>query len=278
MRSPKFHHNRQVIEVVVTISSLKKQWKKLGKQLRSQLFLDVAEYKDIDAEIDNTIKELVKKINSGSYRPSKPTHYLVEKSRGLCRQMTQCKPHDLLVLEALTASLKQELVDNRPSKKAYFEPDDQAFSKKERRVGLAPYSSVRYWKDFQQAIFEFSKERDFIVVTDVANFYDFIGFRHLRNVISSICEVREPILDLLIFILNELSWTADYMPRSEIGLPQMESNAPRVLANAMLYELDKLADERAFGDYARYMDDIDVGVDTVREAKETVRDIDLRNV
>lgn len=65
------------------------------------------------------------------------------------------------------------------------------------------------------------------------------------------------------------------MPRSEVGLPQMESNAPRVLANAMLFELDRVAEEKAFGEYVRYMDDIDVGVDTIAKAKETVRDIDL---
>lgn len=72
-----------------------------------------------------------------------------------------------------------------------------------------------------------------------------------------------------------MAWTPDYMPRSEVGLPQMESNAPRVLANAMLYELDRVADDRAFGDYVRFMDDIDVGLDSLPKAKCVIRDIDL---
>jgi hypothetical protein len=264
-----------VIEKVVTRPVLKRRWKSLGRQLRSQLFLDVVEFKDIDAQIDEIAKSIELQVHDGSYRPAKPTHYLVEKSRGLCRQMTQSEPRDLLVLETLTNSLKKELVENRPSKRAFFEPDQQRFARPERSFGVDEYSSIKPWKDFQQAIFAFSRERNFIVVTDVANFYDFISFKHLRNIISSICEVREPLLDLLIFVLNEMSWTPDYMPRSEVGLPQMESNAPRVLANAMLYELDRVAEEKAFGEYVRYMDDIDVGVDTIAKAKETVRDIDL---
>jgi len=65
------------------------------------------------------------------------------------------------------------------------------------------------------------------------------------------------------------------MPRTEIGLPQIEIEAPRVLANAMLYELDKVAAHHSGGDYARFMDDIDVGVDTLQQAKKVIRDIDL---
>jgi hypothetical protein len=55
----------------------------------------------------------------------------------------------------------------------------------------------------------------------------------------------------------------------------LEAEAPRVLANAMLFELDRVADKHSFGDYVRFMDDIDVGVDSIPQAKAVVRDIDL---
>jgi reverse transcriptase-like protein len=254
---------------------LKRRWKNLGKQLRRQLFLDFVEFKDFDNKIGDVVNLLETQIQSASYRPEKPLHYLVEKSRGLCRQMTLCRPDDLLVLETLTASLKAELVDGRPTKNAFFEPDDQKFGRRPDKFGIDDYSATKSWKNFQQAIFKFSKERPYIVITDVANFYDFISFSHLRNIVSSVCNIREELLDLLVFVLNEMSWTPDFMPRSEVGLPQMESNAPRVLANAMLYELDRVAIDRGFGDYVRFMDDIDVGVDSITQAKKTIRDIDL---
>lgn len=275
MKSPKFRFNHEQFKLVVTEPVLKKRWKRLGNNLRKQLFLDMVEYKDIDKQIDRIASDLTHRIHNASYRPAKPAHYLVEKSLGLCRQMTLCRPEDLLVLETLTNSLKKELVDGRPSKKSFFEPDQQRFGMGSQKFGIDDYSATKSWKSFQQAIFAFSKERRFVVVTDVANFYDFISFAHLRNIISSICSVREEILDLLVFVLNEMAWTPDYMPRPGVGLPQMEANAPRVLANAMLYELDKVAEAKAYGDYVRFMDDIDVGVDTIAKAKQTIRDIDL---
>lgn len=275
MKSPKFSFSQTEIGKVITKTELQLRWKTLGKQLRKQVLLDVVEFKDIDKKISELARELVGQICAGSYRPAKPEHYLVEKSRGLCRQMTLCRPEDLLLLETLTHSLKKSLVDGRPSKNAFFEPDAQRFGRGQSKFGIDDYSATKSWKDFQQAIFAFSRERSFVVVTDVANFYDFISFGHLRNIISSICDVREEILDLLIFVLNEMAWSPDYMPRTEVGLPQMESNAPRVLANAMLYELDRVAESHAYGDYVRFMDDIDVGVDSIVKAKTTIRDIDL---
>jgi hypothetical protein len=65
------------------------------------------------------------------------------------------------------------------------------------------------------------------------------------------------------------------MPRRGVGLPQMDIDAPRVLANAMLYELDRVAHSVSSGDYVRFMDDIDVGVNSIPEAKAILRDLDL---
>lgn len=85
----------------------------------------------------------------------------------------------------------------------------------------------------------------------------------------------EAVLDILIYLLNELAWVPDYMPRQEMGMPQIEAEAPRVLANAMLFELDRVVEKHSYRNYARFMDDIDFGVRSIVEAKQAVRDIDL---
>ncbi|MFE0754022.1 RNA-directed DNA polymerase [Inquilinus sp. NPDC058860] len=276
MKSPKFRFSLKDLESCLNTDSIKLAWKKkLGAQIRKQIIVDLIEFKDIDQEIDIIAQDICSEISSAQYYPNKPKHYLVEKSRGLCRQMTLAHPRDLIVLQCLSSALYKEIKGSQPTKKAFFEPGDQKFSKDQLLIEEGDYGAIASWKRFQQKIFEFSKERRFIVVTDVANFYDFINFSHMRNIISSLCNIKEPILDFLIFILNEISWNPDFMPRNGIGLPQMELEAPRVLANAMLYELDKVAEEHSFGDYVRFMDDIDVGVDTIHAAKCVVRDIDL---
>ncbi|WP_081533241.1 RNA-directed DNA polymerase [Rhodovulum sp. P5] len=188
--------------------------------------------------------------------------------------MTLIHPRDLLVLERLSRSVYFELKLKAPSKSAFFEPDDGKFAKGFRQSDFE-YGSFASWKKFQKSIFGFAKENDYIVITDVANFYDFINFQHLRNIVSSLADIRESILDLLIHVLNRLTWTPDFMPLTQVGMPQIETSATRVLANAMLYEVDKVCEHSAVSNYARFMDDIDVGVACVEKAKAIVRDIDL---
>ncbi len=276
MKSPKFSFSFNDLNYCINESNLKKIWKKkLGGQIRKQIVPDLIELKDFDHQIPKIASDLTKEIGSAGYCPETPKHYLVEKSRGLCRQMTLAHPRDLLVLQALSSALQSDIKKSMPTSRAFFEPGDQKFDQKKLLIDHNEYGAIASWKKFQQAIFDFSKERRYIVVTDIANFYDFINFRHLRNIISSLCIVKESVLDFLIYVLNEMAWNPDFMPRTEIGLPQMEVEAPRVLSNAMLFELDKIADLHALGDYVRFMDDIDVGVDTIADAKAAIRDIDL---
>lgn len=276
MKSPKFSFSVNELSECINESNLKKIWKKkLGSQIRKQIVPDLIELKDFGYQIPKIAIDLTKEVASAGYCPETPKHYLVEKSRGLCRQMTLAHPRDLLVLQALSSALQSDIKKSMPTNKAFFEPGDQKFDKKKLLISQDEYGAIASWKKFQQAILDFSEERRYVVVTDIANFYDFINFRHLRNIISSLCTVKESVLDFLIYVLNEMAWNPDFMPRTEIGLPQMEVEAPRVLSNAMLFELDKIADMHALGDYVRFMDDIDVGVDTIADAKAAIRDIDL---
>jgi hypothetical protein len=83
------------------------------------------------------------------------------------------------------------------------------------------------------------------------------------------------VLDLVFYILERYSWRPDYIPGTNRGLPQMNFDAPRLLAHSFLFELDRFITTNNRGAYARFMDDIDVGVPSVGEAKQLIRDIDL---
>jgi hypothetical protein len=137
------------------------------------------------------------------------------------------------------------------------------------------YGTFASWLNFQRELFKFSKTRSFMVVTDIANYYDSISYIHLRNAISSIVGVEESIIDMLIFVLSNLLWQPDYMPRVEIGLPQINLDAPRLLAHCFLYDLDSFLANDPSRDFVRFMDDIDIGVDTVPAAKEILKSVDL---
>jgi len=206
MKSPKFQFSIDEIRKCVNEPCLRRAWKnKLGGQLRRQILIDFIEYKDITLGISDLCQKLTEEINSATYLPRKPDHYLIEKSRGLCRQMTLCHPRDMLVLQSLSTTLSSDIKRSAPTENAFFEPGDQKFDKKKLLIDDDEYGAIASWKRFQKAIFAFSKERNYIVITDVANFYDFIKFTHMRNIIASLCDVKEAVLDFLIFIINEIS-------------------------------------------------------------------------
>ncbi len=275
MQSPKFKFLTADLSDVFSAQNLKDEWKKrVRAQLRKQLIFDAIEYRDFNDRIDHLVARIRREVTGGSYSVGQPKRYLAEKSRGLCRQMTLIHPRDLLVLERLSRSVYFELRNKAPSSSAFFEPDDGSFVKGFKQSDFE-YGSFASWKKFQKAVLGFARENKFIIVTDVANFYDFINFQHLRNIVASLANIREATLDLLIYVLNRLTWTPDFMPLTQVGMPQIETTATRVLANAMLYEVDRVCESSAISNYARFMDDMDIGVDSIPAAKRVIRDVDL---
>lgn len=275
MQSPKFKFIADELSETFAVVLLEEEWKKRVRyQIRKQLVFDPIEYRDYNDNIGKIIRDIRVKVLKGSHQVHYSKRYLTEKSRGLCRQMTLVHPQDLLLLERLSRSLYFELKSKAPSKSAFFEPDDGNFKLSFQQSDIG-YGSFASWKKFQKKVFGFSKENKFIVVTDVANFYDFINFNHLRNIISGLAKVREGVLDLLIYLLNRLTWLPDYMPLTHVGMPQIETSATRVLANAMLYEVDRVSEDSSVQNYARFMDDMDIGVGSIVDAKRIIRDIDL---
>ena len=65
------------------------------------------------------------------------------------------------------------------------------------------------------------------------------------------------------------------MPRVPVGLPQSNLDAPRLLAHTFLFEIDEWLSDLKNIDFARYMDDIDIGVDSLQEGRAVLRDLDL---
>lgn len=239
--------------------------------MRRQLIEDPIELYDLHLNLSSVADELESRVMGGEYSPHTPKRVLVEKSKGLCRQLVVPHPYDCLALECLSSNLHPNLRDQAPHANAFYQPD--------RGMNSRPkldYGGRQAWLDFQEKILAFSSSRKVLIVADIANFYDCISFLHLRNILSNYTpENKEAILDLTLHILGALLWQPDYMPRTEVGLPQANLNAPRMLANAFLFELDKYISTTKGADYARYMDDIDVGLDTIKEAKAFLRDIDL---
>lgn len=55
----------------------------------------------------------------------------------------------------------------------------------------------------------------------------------------------------------------------------MNLDAPRLLAHCFLYELDSFLQNKSNIDFTRFMDDVDIGVDSISDAKQILRSVDL---
>lgn len=271
MKSPRFDIRANILKDIFSSNNIKDVWtKKVRIFMRQQFMNDGIENFDFHTFRDIECAKLSKTILSGNYVPQRATRILVEKSKGLCRQIVIPTIRDAIVLQCLSDSLYPHIKKKAPSKNSFFEPKEHKFGSQRDS-----YGTFASWIKFQKTLFSFSKERNFIVVTDISNYYDTINYIHLRNTLSPISGASECILDMLIYVLSDLLWQPDYMPRTEIGLPQINLDAPRVLAHCFLYELDSFLAEDKSIDFVRFMDDIDIGVDNIVKAKHVLKDIDL---
>lgn len=280
MHSPKFQQKAVEFKRIVSSPVLATLWKKkrgVRDHMRKQIVPDAVEFLDFHMEHRQRCAALEALICNGDYIPAPILRMKVEKGKGLCRQIALPSPAEALVLQALSDSLWKDIRNKAPSPTAFFAPQDQPFSKinpvkYEDEFGYGPIES---WLDFQQEVLKLSKARAYVVVTDIANYYDGILHSFLRAILSDYGLEREYALDLLLYILEAMLWRPDYTPNFGIGLPQMDLDAPRLLAHTHLFEVDELFEKDPDVDFARYMDDMDFGVDTLAKAKSVLRDLDL---
>ncbi|MDQ0391844.1 RNA-directed DNA polymerase [Labrys monachus] len=273
MRSPRFSLREKELQDLFRPSALKRTWREdIRTKLRERMLPDPIENLDFHVDLDNNCRRISAEICGGTYRPQQPIRVLVEKSKGICRQIALPTVDDSLVLQRLSDALFHSIRGKAPSPSAYFEPDQTRF--RGRRFDGPDYGSFAAWLKFKDKIYDMIEVNKFIVVTDIANYYDCIGYVLLRNVISSYISASEATLDLLIFTLDGMLWQPDYMPRVDIGLPQIDLDAPRILAHCFLYDLDAYVTKKGVS-YTRYMDDIKLGVWSISEGKSLLRDIDI---
>jgi len=276
-QSPKFPQRKKELEQRFSIQSIKDCWKhKVRTNLKRSIISDPFEWLDYHTEISSIAEQVRKSVLDGGYSPTSTAKVSLEKSKRLCRQLVIPEPRDALVLQILSDALYSDIKATAPTNKAFFEPKDHSFSpNKNDSIGASGHGSFAAWLKFQKTIFKFADEYEYIVVTDVANFFDFIRHDHLRNIISEKISVPESVIDVLIYTLNGMSWLPDYMPSSGVGLPQMDADAPRLLAHCFLYEVDQFLSDNNQCDFTRFMDDIDIGVRSISDAKVIIRDVDL---
>ena len=171
MKSPRFDARAVKLRKIFSSRNIEQVWKeKVRISMRDQFLCDGIEHFDFHVAKSAEARKLSQLILNGDYMPQRPQRILVEKSKGLCRQLVLPSVRDAIVLQCLSDALYSEINGKAPTDRAFYEPKDHRFS-----TTRSGYGTFAAWLNFQRELFKFSKNRNFIIVTDVANYYDSIS-------------------------------------------------------------------------------------------------------
>ncbi len=275
---PLRHHTGTIardLEAVFSVPAMHRAWRNAVRTgLRRQALTDIHDFLDVHLNILHYLQALRAEVLSGQYRPSPPEITLEEKRIGIPRRICIPSPSDAILLQTLVDTLERAIASRQPHPNAYYSRAHDAPT--ERGIdGTFAYLWWVLWPHFQRRIWRFARSHDYVVITDLANYFDTIPLSALRNRISAFEAFNETVLNFLFFLLDAFTWRPFYMPQSGVGLPQINFDAPRLLAHAFLFPVDEALQHSTGGDYVRWMDDINCGVDNWDSARRLLRDLEI---
>ncbi len=262
---------KQELDAVFEKRKITEVWRKIVKnQLRKLDIQDLFDFYDYNYNIDERASVLRTDILNGNYRTEKPLIYRIEKKLGVCRHIIIPQPQDALILQVLTENLNTEIISKMPSKNSFYSQDRHNMKYPHQLDKEYGINWQKQWKKLQKLIYEFKEDKELLIVTDLSNYYDSIDINVLRNQISNIVDNKEVLLDLLFKIIESISWTPDYLPYTGRGLPTSNLEGIRLLAHSFLFEFDAILKEKTNDSFTRWMDDVIIGVDSRKDAIETI--------
>jgi hypothetical protein len=123
--------------------------------MREQFLNDGIEHFDFHISRRLECQKLSQIILGGDYVPERAQRILVEKSKGLCRQLVIPSARDALVLQCLSDAFYREIRSRAPTNRAFFEPREHRFSTQRNA-----YGTFASWLNFQRELFNFSRTRE----------------------------------------------------------------------------------------------------------------------
>ncbi len=249
-------------------------WRKIVKdQLRKLAdILDIFDYYDFNYNIDERAFLLRKNLLSGNYQCSPPLIYRIEKKFGVCRHIIIPQPVDAIVLHVITEKIYPEIIKHQQSDNAFYSRDKHNV-KKLHEIDDYGLNWRKLFKKMQKQIYKFKDEKEFLITTDLTNYYDSINISELRKKITNFVNDKEVLIDILFMIIEKISWLPDYLPYSGRGLPTTNFEGIRLLAHSFLFEMDLILKNKTNNSFTRWMDDIVIGVSSREEAVEILSQI-----
>jgi hypothetical protein len=256
--------------------SLYATWKKrLWTAVRQQKFPDLLEYYDYNRNIAIHVRRLCPLVVNGNYKPSAPLSLEVGKADQLVRRLQIPHPDDAVVLQAIAEAYLPIVKREQKVANAYFSRTHSA--KKGIHTGHMPldYPWFVLWPRYQRKILDFAKAREYLVSTDIQNFFDSLSHDIIRRALTAI-DPRHTLTDLTLYLLESYCRRELYGPQNNRGIPQLDFDAPGLLAHLVLFPLDEYLNKGTQGSFTRWVDDINFAADTKQRARLLLRGLERR--
>lgn len=260
------------VEQLFTEQRVRKIWKKIKNS-----FVPVVSSQQY-AEVGQHALKLRKDIRSNAYMPGIGHGYLgVPKSFGCTRFLPIINATDMAVYYLIVDSLQKPLVKNLPSvfggwwSKPTSVEESKSLSDLSKQEIDDPYSFgtlnptlwFSEWKSFNDVIYALVKSGEFgnyVVKTDIANFYDTIDIQGLISRLNRESIDQFDNIDVLNIYLSYWDRRVRGYEPSRKGIPQeIFSDASRLLSHYYLHQFDlkfiKYCEDNDLK-YVRWSDDI----------------------
>jgi hypothetical protein len=264
----------------ITKSALWNAWKAVRSQLKKAPRRDVLDYLEYDIDPDVWINRLLRRLKIGEYTPEKPIRYSLAKSKGFDRIITVPRVPDLVLYRTIVDHLFRK-ARRKQKKHVYF--SRATLSKAVAAIGQQTTAVMQAAQDRESSDYEttstnaflewlkfdqyrkfliFDKIHPFIVVTDIANFFDSVLYGRIEESLYDIPAPSKMVL-LLFSLLENLSIREEFTLVQRIGLPVDPCDCSRNLAHMALFPHDERMTNLVGEDaYVRWMDDQNIAADS----------------
>jgi hypothetical protein len=273
LHTPRLEARRGALKKVFSQANMERAWQKYVRTgFRRQEVFDLFDHNDFHWNRAARFADLRRAILAGRFKPAGSLPVKVEKAYGVCRTIVIPNPDDAVVLQCIVENLLPQAIKRQPSRNTFF---SRSHSKPNSDfVFDRDYIWFKQWRKFAKLRIQLGTAHQWVVTTDIATFFDNVRYAYLRNIISTFNGQHEVILDVLMSLLDELCWRPDYVPSSQIGLPQVQFDAPRLLAHIYLFEIDAFLKRATSNKFVRWVDDMTIAVASQEQGKCLLRDLD----
>lgn len=261
-------------EDLFSLGRLRKTWKSIRREFRDLRARDVIDWNDWAISLDQSLSVLRKEVIEGSYQPQAPTRYELGKGQGSFRSVTQLNIRDAIVYRHISdAALERAIPHKVPG--AYYSRRHRA-TPVGKTLGIPESDPYLRWFDIWIRYHEYrtrtllNQPYNVLVVTDITNYFDSIQHDLLLEYLAPLGLPRKAIA-ILGKLLEVLKPTSGHSVSPRVGLAVDELDCSRQLAHLFLFEHDwRIVSQWGKDNYVRWMDDQNIGVRDMTEARRVV--------